>query len=214
MTPEKISGGDVLPIPIDKARISLRIDHTDEDTVLETAMLSACEWMEDETLLVATPSIYELPLQGWSFDSREPEFCHGDAIVLERAPLRRVISIRYMREGGQGGDVLPADFYTVRRPDGLSEIRWRDGWDRPSLMNRPGCVVVTFEAGYDVPPAPDAPAPDPESDQRFRMPRRIAQAVILLTGHWFENREESTDRRSERIVAGAESIAKQMRIWR
>lgn len=201
MTPIQIDGGDTLPIPIADIRTQLRIEHTSEDSVIERAFGAAMEFFEEETLRALTPNRYELSLDDWP--------CQ--AVVLERAPVREIEAITYLPQ--DGGAAVPLDpevypYYVAARRDGLSEVRISGGWPHSiGLASRAGNVTITFLAGYDS-------RTGTESDPRFRLPRKYEQALILLTGHWFENREETSERSLHEIKVGARAIMRQARIFR
>jgi uncharacterized phiE125 gp8 family phage protein len=199
MTLTLIDGGDELAIPIDDIRTALRIEHTSEDSVIERAAIAAAEFFEEETLrTVSGVSTYELALDDWPCGP----------VVLERAPVREVVSVTYLPRDGGPAEELEADLDLRLRADKLSELRVVGGWPTSiGLASRGGNVLIRFTAGY-------APRKASEGEARFRLPAKYEQALILLTGHWFENREESTDRRNEAIVMGARRIIQQARIFR
>lgn len=202
MTPIQIDGGDTLPIPIADVRTALRIEHTSEDSVIERAFGAAMEFFEEETLRALTPNTYELSLDDWPCG----------AVILERAPVREIVSITYLpREGTEGAvelDPVAYPYYLAARRDGLSEVRLSGGWPHSiGLASRAGNVTVRFLAGYDSRTGTD-------SDPAFRLPRKYEQALILLTGHWFDNREETAERDTKEIKVGARAIMRQARIFR
>jgi uncharacterized phiE125 gp8 family phage protein len=201
VTPILIDGGEELPIELDDIRVQLRIPHTSEDSVIKRSFGAAMEFFEEETLRAVTPNTYELQLDSWPCG----------AIVLERAPVREIVSISYLPADGSDPIVLDPEAYPYHlraRRDGLSEIVLEGGWPHGlGLASRPDPVTVRFTAGYHARTAS-------EGDARFRLPRKVEQALILLTGHWFENREETSDRDTKEIKVGARAIMKQMRIFR
>lgn len=201
MTPIQIDGGDTLPIPIAEVRTALRIEHTSEDSVIDRAFGAACEFFEEETLRAVTPNRYEVRLDDWPCSP----------IILERAPVREIEAVEYLpRDGGEPVTLDPEvyPYYVAARRDGLSELRIPGGWPHSvALASRPGNVTVRFVAGYDSRSGTDA-------DPAFKLPRKYEQALILLTGHWFENREETAERDTKEIKVGARAIMRQARIFR
>lgn len=200
MTITLIDGGEEPVIPIADIRTALRIEHESEDSVIERAAIAAAEFFEERTFrVVGGVGTYELSLDDWPCGP----------VTIERAPLREVEAVTYLPR--DGGDPVELELETLDlklRSDGLTEVRVVGGW--PSgigLASRTGNVKIRFSAGY-------SPRKATEGERRFKLPAKYEQALILLTGHWFENREESTDRRNEAIVMGAEAILKQARIWR
>lgn len=82
------------------------------------------------------------------------------AVELRRSPVAEVQSVTV------AGDTLPPETYRVDR----------ERWPHVLLVDFPpaGEMVVEYAAGYTV----------------ETLPEQIRQAVLLLTGHWYEHREE------------------------
>jgi uncharacterized phiE125 gp8 family phage protein len=206
----KLDGPEGDVIPIDKVRAALRIDHTTEDETLSRCLASAVEFLEDHTLQVVGLSEYELTLDRWP--------CHGHAIPLDRAPFRELVSVSYLPASGAEATVAEASRYAVRTPDLCGEVWFAGSFDRPELADRRGVITIRFLAGYEIPET--EPATGEESSgsgavpRYLRLPARIEQAALLLAGHWFENREATSDREQKAIELGAEDILRQLRVWR
>lgn len=198
MTPILIDGGDDLPLTIAEVRTALRIEHDSEDSVIERSLRSAMEFFEEETNRPVTPGVYEIALDDWPCGP----------VCLERGPVRSVEPIGYLPADGGAEVELDATLDLSTRSDGLGELRVIGGWPTGiGLASRTGNVRIRFAAGYTRRGATDG-------ERRFTLPAKAEQALILLTGHWFENREESSDRDNKAIILGAERIMRQMRIWR
>lgn len=195
----KISAPDALPIPIEDIREALRITHTTEDATLTRAFKAAVEFMEGATLQVVGATEYELTLDRWP--------CVTDRCALDRAPFRELVSVKYLPETGPLATIDAANVYANMTEDSCGEAWFVGGFDRPALASRRGAVKVRFKAGYSRELAEGEPA-------YLKLPALIEQAALLLTGHWFENREATSDREQREIELGAEDILKQLRVWR
>ena len=87
-------------------------------------------------------------------------------------------SIIWRNALGVSSPVAGADFYVEENHLG-AHVRFVSGWSAPSLpMTGAAPVSVTFTAGY-------GGAED--------VPRSIRQAILLMVGHWYSNREAVTD---------------------
>lgn len=157
------------PVSLDEAKLHLRIDHSEEDALI-AGLIGAARRHIEETVLSRA-----LITQTWElYLDRFP----AKAIIkLPRPPLQSVESIKYTLEDGSEA-TFSASNYIV---DNVSEpgriVLKRDAsWPADTLIPVNG-VKVTFAAGYGDDPAD---VPDP-----------IKQAMLLLIGDLYENREES-----------------------
>ena len=96
------------------------------------------------------------------------------AIYLPRPPLQSVTSIVYTDSEGAHYTV-DADSYIADTASELGSIVLSYGASWPSVTLRPTAgVEITYVAGYG-----DAAS----------VPQRAKQAILLLVGHWYEQRE-------------------------
>jgi len=94
-------------------------------------------------------------------------------IKLPRSPLSAVVSITYL--GGDGvSQTLGSSAYRANADGRPSTIEPAYGTSWPATLPVAGAVRVTYDAGH----GEDRPAPS-----------CAVQAIKLLIGHWYENRE-------------------------
>lgn len=165
------------PISIAEARAQCRITDTDEDGLLAGYILAARHFVETYTrraLMTQTwrltidrawPRVYERDLDRWFY-----------RIVLPRPPSQSVSSIQYVDLAG-ATQTLPADQYTPPRKLDTGEwaIEPAYGVTWPSVRDQLAAITVTFLAGYGNNPGD--------------IPEGLRQAMLLLIGHSFDNRE-------------------------
>jgi uncharacterized phiE125 gp8 family phage protein len=156
----------VEPVTLDEAKLHLRIDGDDEDDLISASLTAAREMCELEARRAFTTQTWELALECWPKD---------DQIVLPRPPLQSVTSIKYLDWQGVETTINSADYIvdTASKP-GRVWLAYGKCW--PSATLRPGPAIrVRYVAGYG------AVADD--------VPQRYRQAILLLLGHYYENRE-------------------------
>lgn len=144
----------------------IRKDDSDEDALIDFYISSAVKAAEKETRRALITQTRELRLD------RFPR-CH-DPIELPRPPLQSVASVVYVDGAGSAVTWAPSD-YIVDTDSEPGRIRPAYNLAWPLARCQPGSVTVRYVAGYG-----DAPE-DVEPD--------IRHAMLLLIGHWFENRE-------------------------
>ncbi len=153
------------PVSLDEAKAHLRVTTTDEDAYIASLITAAREWCEGFQQRAYITQAHKLTLDRWP--------C-GRAIYLPRPPLQSVTSIVYTdSEGAQY--TIEAKSYIVDTDAEPGRIVLAYGASWPSVTLRPAAgVEITYVAGYG-----DA------SD----VPQKVKQAMLLLVGHWYEQRE-------------------------
>lgn len=156
------------PITIDEAKLHLRVDGDDEDAHIMNLITAARMEAERVTWRAFCERTFVLNLDAWPGES---------CIALPRAPLRSVESVIYTSDAGVATTMASSD-YIVSAPGnerGLIALkRQSTGWPTTTLQVVDG-IELRFTAGYGDP-----------SD----VPQLFKQAMLLMIGHWYENREE------------------------
>ena len=156
----------ILPVTVAEAKTHLRIDHSDEDTLLTgylTAARERCELVARRTFVATT---YDLHLDAWP---------SGGVIRLPRPPLASVTGVYYTDEDGTETEFDSLNYVVdVAGEPGKVVLRYSATWPSVTLQEVNG-VRVRFVAGY--------------GDEATDVPQRYCQAILLLAGHYYENRE-------------------------
>lgn len=165
-----VTGPALEPITVPEAKDHLRILHSDEDDQVEALIAAArghAERFTDRQFITAT---WKLTLD------RFP--CYWEPIELPHPPLLSVGSVKY-RDTADVLQTWSSSEYVVDAPAGPYATTGRvyPKFDKvyPTTLDRPDAVEVEFTAGYGA---------NPEA-----VPQQLRQAMLLLVGHWFENRE-------------------------
>jgi uncharacterized phiE125 gp8 family phage protein len=152
------------PISLAEAKAHLRIDSSDEDTLLSALILAARMFVE-KTLGLA------LITQGWSYFL--DFWPHRSCVTLPISPVQSVSALTvHDANGGSAG--LAASDYAI---DVLSQpARLVLKGASPSVVARElNAFEIAFTAGY--------------GDEASDVPAPIRHALTLLVAHWFERRE-------------------------
>lgn len=154
------------PVSLAEAKLHLRVDVEDDDLLIERLISAAREYIEEATGRALLNQTWELTLDGW------PE---GNYIELPRAPLSSVTSIVYT-DSDDTDNTFAATNYSVDTSSEPGRVVLKSGcsWPTASLANGQA-ITVTYVAGYGSLPT--------------NVPGQLRQAVLMLTGHWYENRE-------------------------
>lgn len=156
------------PLTLEEAKAQCRVDTQDDDTLLTTLIIAArrhCEKIDWRAYITQT---LETWLDAWPADG---------VIHVPRPPLQSVTSVVYYNAADTAATLSAASYIvdTVSQP-GRIVLRTGSAWPTTTLRAANG-ICITHVAGYGL---------------AVDMPEDIKNAMKLLIGHWYENREDST----------------------
>lgn len=149
------------PVTLAEAKLHLKVDGTDEDTLVQAYIAAATDYVEQITGRSIMPQTWRLTQDAFE-----------DSFPLPKGPVQSVQSVQYYDENDTL-QTVPASTYTV---DLESDPQWivrNTEADWPVTAQGVNVVRVTYVAGSTVPAA-------------------IKQAVLLLVGDYYRNRENTT----------------------
>ena len=155
------------PISIDDAKCQSRIDDEADDALIGAYIIASRRYLERVMCRSFVTTTWTMTMD---FFPR--------IIETPRSPLASVVSIKYDDENGDE-QTLATSVYTVDTTREPGRIVEASGESWPSVDDEINAVRVEFTAGYGTPAT---------------VPETIKQAIRLLTAHYYENRESSTDK--------------------
>jgi len=153
------------PLTLAEAKAQCRVDITTDDALLATLISVArdtCERLAWRAFLTQT---IELWLDAWPA---------SNSIVLPRPPLQSVTKIEYYDIDDVKATLSSAVYSvdTIAEP-GKVWLKYNQSWPTTSLREH-NAICVTYVAGWTNP---------------ADVPQSARQAMLMLVGHWYENRE-------------------------
>jgi hypothetical protein len=188
-----VSAPESEPVSLEEAKAHLRVDFTDDDSLILSLISAAREVVEGKLRRSVFPQTYMLTLDQFPYPTgiltktpsqREnwlfPSIYFSDyAIELPLAKVTSVESIAFTDVTGETV-TLPEDQYVVDVNAVPARIVPANGGTWPYINSySPGSISITFKAG------------EWDGDT---VPVSIKQAMLLLIGHWYANREAVTDK--------------------
>lgn len=155
------------PVTLGEAKAHLRVDHSDEDARITSLIKAATSYLDGRTGVIGrclVTQTWELTLD--AFPAKE--------IELPLGPVASVTSVKYVDAAGLEQTLSAGSYYV----DTASLSAWvvpEDTW--PATMAAANAVTVRYVAGTAAASVPEA----------------IRQAILLLVGHWYENRQPVAD---------------------
>lgn len=155
----------VEPVSLTEAKLHLRVDHDDEDDLIEMLITAARQQAENYTGRAIINQTWELTLDQFP----------DDDMALPPAPLSSITSIIYKDLNGVN---TTASASTLYEPDIYSEpgkacLRYGQTW--PTAQDIQNSITATYVSGYGATGA--------------SVPAAIRSAILLLVGHLYEHRE-------------------------
>lgn len=155
------------PVSLAEAKLHCRIDHTDEDDLVQGLINTATEYCEGLQRRSYITQTWQLTMDDWPL---------GRVLELPRPPLQSVTSVQYLLEDGVTTETLDSDLYVVDTSTILGRLVLKPDAEWPDdALNAAGAITIEYIAGYG-----DTPADVPAS---------VRQSIQLLVGHWYAHRE-------------------------
>ena len=164
------------PVTLDEVRLHVRYAEDDETSLLEIYAKAAREWCERFTGRQFITASWTLKLDAFpgAQPRREWYYPGGGGLRLPKPPLQSVTSIQYIDTAGATQTFAAASYdEDIYQEYGRVAPAYQESW--PSTREDINAVTIIYVAGY--------------GDERQDVPAPLRQAILLLTGHWFENRE-------------------------
>jgi len=176
------------PVSLAEAKTHLRIDpDMDEDDAYIEALISAArEYAEGRQRRSIARKTYELTLE--AFESRT---------VLPLPPAVSVESMKVKNRDGSETTIASTD-YSLLSDDFRAFVQSRPGFSYAAPLYEVYPVSIRYVAGYDA----------------ASVPIKTKQAILLIVGHWYENREEVVvGRNASRIPLAADALLSMDKVW-
>lgn len=154
------------PVSLPEIKDHLRITSEEEHLLLNGYALAARQLVEMWSRRALITQTLELALECWP---------NCDRIALPGPPLQAVSWVKYVDSSGVTQTMSAADYVvdTAGQPGGVI-LGYGKSW--PSATLRPGpAITVRYTAGYGT---------------ASQVPAIYKQAILLIIGHFYENREE------------------------
>lgn len=165
MTTILLSGPLDEPLTLAEAKSHLRVDHGDEDTLIQSLITSARLHVETLTGRVLMTQSWRLVLDDWP---------RRNILSIPLGPVQAVGAVRVYEDEDIVLTIDAANYLveTSGVPARLA-MRGHKAWPRPG---RPfGGIEIDFTAGY--------------GDNAEDVPASLRQAIRQLVAHWYANRE-------------------------
>jgi len=182
---------DVEPLTVNDVKVHLRLtSDTTEDALIASLITTAREYCEKYTGRAFATQTVVAYLDEWPTT---------DYIELPLSPLQSVTSVVYKNSAGTETTMTVTTDYIVDTYSPVGRIVLAYGKTWPDFTAYPiNPITITYKAGYTT----------------TTMPKSLKQAMLLLIGMWYENREDSTEvigGEYKKVLVSAQNLMDQFR---
>jgi uncharacterized phiE125 gp8 family phage protein len=160
-----ITAPSVEPVTVAEAKTHCRITTSVDDTYVGSLITACRQTAELELSRALLPQTWEVTRDKWP-----------NAIRLDNAPLIAVTSVKYLEAVAGVLTTLSTASYVVDTDSEPAYVQPAYTYDWPDLWPEINAVRVRYTCGYA-----DAAS----------VPAAIKQWILLMIGHYYENRESS-----------------------
>lgn len=188
-----------LAVTLDQLKGHLRIEDDDENDTLNGQLAAAIEYVERECNIALAPVTFQARLDSWFDDMRLPV-----------SPVRDVATVSYLDGAGAEQSIAAEGWrWSRRNRRGGACVTLAEDLDLPEVYAAADQVVfVTWDAGFDLPDQSGS-----GDDPVLALPAVARQAVLLLAGHWYQNREDTTAGQLANLPKGVDALCNQLKVW-
>lgn len=184
---ERISAPAAEPITAAEAKAQMRIEHSDDDTLIDRLVDTAIDFVD------VTGSLGKAMItQTWG----EWFAPNPGTIALGLGPVQSVSAIKYYDADNALQTATLSDFYVLGTKHSTT-IRPKAGRQWPATFVRDDAIKVEYVIGYG----------DAASD----VPQTVRHALMMLVAHLYENRELTIERSLAQVPFGFEAMIERER---
>lgn len=167
------------PLSLAEVKIHLRVDHTDEDEMLSGYISAARDLVENECSRALMAQTVELGLDDF------PRY--EDRIRIPRGQLQGIFSFLYTDVDGITHAMNAGTDYKLNQFSEPAEVVLPFNAVWPSVMlDTAAPVRIQFQCGYE---------------SAADVPKQAKQAMLMLIGDWYVNREDVVIGRTSTVAA-------------
>lgn len=177
------------PVTKEEAKAHLRYEDDEEDALVNTLIAAATDSAETFTRRRLVTQTWKLFLD--DFPRCQEDYYFPGEIALPFPPLQSVTHVKYYNSDGALTTISSADYLVLPNdlPGRVTPIVG-NSWPY-DVQYRPDAVEVQYVCGYGAASA---------------VPAAIKQAILLILGHLYENRQEVSPNQLYNIPLGAEYL--------
>ena len=182
----RVTAPSLTPVSVDECKLDLRIDHTYDDSYIESLIEAATEYVGGRDGLLGNKLLIN---QTWNYSTNGVD--SSSCLVLPFSPVSSIVSISYY-DGDEVLQTLTVSDYNLFTDEDYAYLKPKTDNTWPTIYNRPDGITVQFIAGFG------AAASD--------VPVNIRKAIRFIVAHWYENRTAITFGQPKELPMAADAL--------
>lgn len=155
------------PVSLEEAKAHIRQDSPADDAYITGLITEARETIENLARRALISQTWRLSLDRWPA---------VDYISLPRPPLASVTSLIYLDQAGDDTTWASSNYIVDSDSEpGRLVLAYNVSWPSTPTLYPVNPIQITYVAGY--------------GDEAADVPAMWKKAILMLLGHWYENRE-------------------------
>lgn len=155
---ELITGPDLEPIELTEAKQHLRVEHDDEDTLIERYVAAARMWAEDYTRRALISQSWRQVLEDFPSGNGEIRTMKGRMISVERIQYQDSAGDTQQLHAPADSPIVTGNVQIIASNEHYGRIRPSFGLTWPSTRDEMASVQIEFTTGFGTTPE-DMPPP-------------------------------------------------------
>ena len=189
----RVSGPETPLLTTAEAKSHLRVDYSDDDTLIDAYISAATEMVDAQFGELGLALI----TQRWQLTMES--FPASGTFYLTVPPVQQITSITYF-DSSNVQQTLASNTYRLTVNGDHATVTLVDGQSWPATYAREDAVAVQYDAGF--------------GDDASDVPEGIRVAVRLMVAHWYEHREAVSEVNMEQVPVGVPHLLAKYRIPR
>jgi uncharacterized phiE125 gp8 family phage protein len=161
----RVTAPAALPISVAEAKAQMRVEGSDDDTIIERLVNAAVAFVDVQGVLG-----HAMITQTWG----EWLAPNPSTVMLSLGPVQSVSAIKYYDIDGVLQTATLADFNVFGTPNRIT-ITPKTGKAWPVTQTRDDAIKIEYVIGYGA--------------SSTSVPQTVRHALLMLVAHWYENRE-------------------------
>lgn len=161
---------DEYPVSLAEAKTHLRVDLSDDDNYIESLIIMATHVVEQYTRLFIVENTVDV------YYDQFPDYFN-----LQYGNLQTVVHLKYY-DTDNSQQTLDSSNYEMDKYAQPALVYRAKGVNWPETYDRPNAVHLRFTGGIEF------------QEYDAKLPRPLKHAILLLIGHFYENRQTVADK--------------------
>lgn len=179
---------DISVVSLSDAKDHLRVGNSDDDTLITNLILAATQAAQNYTNRFFINHTLRMDCDTWD----ETEYFY-------KSPVSSLTQVEYYGTSATVYDVWDSSNYIVDKIHQPARLLLQENKTYPTLADRKAAIKLTYVSGY--------------GSAKSDVPQGIIQAVLLMIGNWYENRQQVVvGRVANEVPKSAEYLLDQYKI--